>query len=253
MGMYEKKVKVGDLDEISIPFTYNCGSKTNISGVFVLPRERSIGYYFKDDDSFVRFFDNVEKSNDGDPVVKTLINCKNETPYRFEEDHGYRVYRGTSSRVENIELPASEYSLYLDNSKVYDHYFKIGAVYTALAKPMPDHDYVSSFLTFMQYVWNKIIESKPLSIFLVILQQYVIVRLIVVPSRVHVFWMIPEFILGSASLVMYTLTSLELLYLETPLRMKALGMAVYYTAHGVGGLLSKLDKYFPPMPRVSEM
>ncbi|XP_049962067.1 solute carrier family 15 member 1-like [Schistocerca serialis cubense] len=158
--------------------------------------------------------DQVEKSQEGDPMLRILYLFYDSLPHTITFKKGDEVGLTVSIKSEDDHTNASvsasiedgSYDVYLDNNKVDSVQLKFGGVYN--------------------YVLVKTAESTNHQLYTV-----------TSPNSVHMLWLVPQYVVITAGEVMFSITGLEFSYSQAPASMKSLLTSGWLLSVAVGNLI----------------
>lgn len=201
LGKYEyylkKNIHFEGNKTVDFTTTWANGSSEQLQ--FTITHGHAYGVYFADNGTNF-FVDNVEKSEDGYPKVRTLaFNTKEGVVYRNGDDV-LKVDAGNSS-LRTVPNPGT---YKIDGCYEKDTTFKLGGTYTVMIN-QADCSHETKTVT--------------------------------EPNSVHMLWLIPQYIIITGAEVMFSITGLEFSYSQAPVSMKSLLTGMFLLTTAVGNLI----------------
>jgi solute carrier family 15 oligopeptide transporter 1 len=131
----EKHIQVNTNKLYSLNFT---SSDTDCDGFVrsfnVLPG-KSMSYFLAGNESLpeiMEYEDKVDKSRNGYPLIRLLVNVPNARWVKLEDEKSENVRDFEVFNRTLLNMSPSRYTIYVDNSPVGDFDFRLGGVYTVL-------------------------------------------------------------------------------------------------------------------------
>ncbi|XP_065160310.1 peptide transporter family 1-like isoform X2 [Atheta coriaria] len=181
----------------------------------------TMGYYLSYS-GIQSFTDSFAKSEQGLPIVRTLIRNK-------LEDRNYEItyiLGDMQEKVTKKDEPVAlkkpgEYSIKIGEYLSQKIEFKLGGVYTVLVDAFSD--------TQMNVVPNTITPY----------------------NRVHMLWIIPQYVVITVAEIMFSITGLEFSYSQAPLSMKSVLQAGWLLTTCIGNLIVVIIEAIEPFEKQS--
>ncbi|XP_074032363.1 peptide transporter family 1 isoform X2 [Leptinotarsa decemlineata] len=202
MDYYEKK----DIDlmgntSLTFQLTLNClngetihkESKENVEG------GNSYGIYFGKD-AIHCYLDEIAKSEDGFPRVRTLDYSADENITYIMDSYSYTAAAGNNELL-TIDEPG-DYKYGRQNGSRFSSKFLLGGIYTVMLS-----DNHSKVITVTE------------------------------PNSVHMLWLLPQYFIITGAEIMFSITGLEFSYSQAPSSMKSLMQACWLLTTAFGNLI----------------
>ncbi|KAI8426554.1 hypothetical protein MSG28_005351 [Choristoneura fumiferana] len=202
----KKDFRVHGRDNIAFELSGGCITPRN--EVFPLAEERA-NSYFLDGDEVHGFFDNLDKSKSGLPVVRFLVTRRiNATDIKFYNEKRSEIETYINVGVSSqIEVFSSSYSVWVDDEMVMsDVVMSGGGVFTVLIDKVGD-EYKSE------------------------------VMVMTAPNSITMAWLLPQFLIISIAEVLFGVTGNEFAFKEAPDSMKAVMTAIWLLTEAVGNII----------------
>ncbi|XP_076244051.1 peptide transporter family 1 [Calliopsis andreniformis] len=158
------------------------------------------------------YFDSVDKSVSGDPLVRALfyVNTENSVVVKLVKEGTTIELKQNSSSV-NVnsmkEIKSGAYDVFVNDKKVQERVpFKLGGVYTVVG-------YVDSTNSLANVVT------------------------VTTPNSLHILWMVPQYVVITMGEVMFSVTGLEFAFTQAPTSMKSLLQAAWQLTVALGNLI----------------
>ncbi|XP_063363292.1 peptide transporter family 1-like [Cydia amplana] len=183
-------------------------SNNSFEREFIL-KENKANSYFLDGDEVYGFFDNVDKSKSGLPVVRFLVSHRvNASDIKFYNKRRNEIETHISVGVSSqIEVFASTYSIWMDDEVVMRHIeMKEGGVYTVVLDEDGD-----------EYKANVIVITEP--------------------NSISMAWLLPQFLIMALAEVLFAVTGNEFAFKESPESMKSVMAAVWMLTEAIGNVI----------------
>ncbi|XP_066249841.1 peptide transporter family 1 isoform X2 [Euwallacea similis] len=194
-------IKVPD-GEINITFNFisesNGSYKHEVS--LNIAEAKTYGIYL-DNEGAYNYTDNIEKSSDGYPLVRTLVS--NGSKVTYTHTHSGKTF---SVLERDDSLNRMETGSYDVNGKGQVE-FKLGGTYTVL-------------------VTN--VTPKKVTVYNIIVTD---------PNSIHMLWLLIQYVIITAAEIMFSITGLEFAYSQAPISMKSVLQACWLLTTAFGNLL----------------
>lgn len=168
-----------------------------LSGSFEIHEKQVTSFALTEEGLIYKFMDHNKKSDSGNPLVRVLINS-----HTSEKDNTLKIAINSEvlseitiheniTKSDLIEVVHGTYTIYL-NSEIMQSgvALKVGGVYTILGQ-MSNSSKSTRLIT------------------------------ITTPNSIHIFWLLPQLIIFSLSVIMFDPTFTDFLYSQAPSSMKA--------------------------------
>ncbi|XP_046824212.1 peptide transporter family 1 isoform X1 [Vespa crabro] len=169
-------------------------------------------------DGMYKYIDNVAKSKDGFPLVRGLIYL---SPQSNKDYDSSLIFYQESIRTDEIpingtnftetslyELKPHTYNIYLNKNLLLQNVeFKLGGVYTIVGYDMGNNETKLSINT------------------------------VTPPNSMHLFWLLPQYIVITMAEVMFSVTGLEFAFTQSPPSMKSLMQSSWLLTVAFGNLI----------------
>lgn len=169
-----------------------------------IQRKKAISYFMKTNSNnpsvldLVQYEDNPDKGSKGYPVIRVLSNTKTSHDVQFiDVSADHMVYTFTNANKNLTEIPPNHYNVRYNNAQVKEVHLKLGGVYTF------------------------VITENNLN--QITLEEHVIAA----PNSIHMFWLLPQYIIITAGEVMFSVTGLEFSFTQAPQSMKSVLQAAW--------------------------
>lgn len=80
----------------------------------------------------IEYEDKVDKSKNGNPNIRLLVNIPNAKTIKLEDENSIVVKDFNATYRDIINIAPNKYQIYVDNSPVGEFDFRLGGVYTAM-------------------------------------------------------------------------------------------------------------------------
>ncbi|XP_025836565.1 peptide transporter family 1 isoform X2 [Agrilus planipennis] len=181
---------------------------SSVSGSFQLTEKTAAGYYFNELNGAARYFeDDVSKSTNGYPSVRTLFNSADSLPVTFTDSGGVERLSIGSSNSSLFSLSPDTYKVRIGSTFSQDVTLSLGGVYSLLA-----------------------LVNSPSSITLNLIE-------VTRPNSVHMLLLIPQYIIITAGEIMFSITGLEFAYSQAPTSMKSVLTAGWLLTTAFGNVI----------------
>lgn len=186
------------------------------SGNMKVEDKSAISWAITPDGMKYNYKDNPEKPKAGLPLVRGLIYLPPElipSNLYFRQESGdaekVPLLNKTFESTDLIELKPEKYDIYLnDKLLVQNANFKLGGVYTILGYDIPKINKTDA----------SIITVTP-------------------PNSMHLFWLLPQYIVITIAEVMFSVTGPEFAFTQSPPTMKALMQSCWLLTVAFGNLI----------------
>ncbi|XP_066154994.1 peptide transporter family 1-like isoform X2 [Euwallacea fornicatus] len=182
----------------TIYFTFESKSCGKPNCFIIFNEAKTYGLYLTKDDCFW-FDDDIEKSRDGYPLVRTLVSDESSVKYTNHEKSKTVIIPANSSHsLYSIEIIGK----YQVNDLDFEVEFKLGGTYTVLVNELSAHSIT---------VTN--------------------------PNSIHMLWLLIQYVVITAAEIMFSITGLEFAYSQAPSSMKSVLQACWLLTTAFGNLL----------------
>lgn len=134
-ALQEKHIQLSTNTSFNLNFTSSdTGCDSFVRSFNVVPG-KSTSYFLAGNQTvpdITEYEDKVEKSRNGYPNVRLLVNVPNAQWVKLEDEKSDNVKDFEAFNKTLINLTPSRYTIYVDNSPVGDFDFRLGGVYTVL-------------------------------------------------------------------------------------------------------------------------
>lgn len=157
----------------------------------------------------ISFDDDSGKPNNGFPTVRFLIGTKDDLPQDITllpYDEG-QIQKTTSTDISSIAFRPGKYAIYVGSTKLGEVHLKNGGMYVILG----------SAIDLNNTRFDTILLKKP--------------------NVIHILWLLPQYVVLTVAEILFSITSLEFTYSQTPPSMKSLVQACYVITIAVGNLI----------------
>lgn len=167
--------------------------------------------YFVQQGKMVQFEDDPNKSRTGDPLLRVLSNTRRLQRVRVVDiKHRNRLARIDSFTNETklVQVVPSSYNIILDDTQLSGEFSVLqGSVSTVLVRETGNNEYTFSLVTITD------------------------------PNSLHMFWLIPQYVIMTLGEVMYSVTGLAFSYAQAPESMKAVLQACWLLTVAFGNVI----------------
>lgn len=187
-------------------------SSQRFSGVLKAEEKTALSWALTTRGLSAPFLDDIEKSKSGDPKVRALIHLESGAiDYRtLTLEAGNEKYSLEIDKKLNftkfVEVNDNKYKVSIDGVHIDDMSFKYGGVYTVVG----------------------LLSSKGTALRAVTLAE---------PNSVHMFWLLPQYIVMTMGEIMFSITGLEFAFTQAPDSMKSLLQASWLLTVAFGNLI----------------
>ncbi|XP_047993013.1 peptide transporter family 1-like [Leguminivora glycinivorella] len=204
----KKDFETHDTENLTLNLSINEEYLDSFEREFIL-EENKANSYFLDGGEVYGFFDNVDKSKSGLPIVRFLVSHRvNATDIKFYNEKRNEIETQMSVGVsQQMEVFASTYSVWVGDDVVTRHLeMKEGAVYTVLVDKDGD-----------EYKANVVVVTEP--------------------NSISMAWLLPQFLIMAVAEVLFCVTGNEFAFKESPESMKAVMSAIWMLTEAMGNIL----------------
>jgi solute carrier family 15 oligopeptide transporter 1 len=205
----EKYIKLSSNQTFNLNFTStDSGCESFVQSMNVMPT-KSMSYFILGTESqpdTIKYEDKVEKSRNGYPLIRLLVNIPNARNIKLEDEKSDNVKDFDANDQSLINMTPSRYTIYVDNSPVGEYDFKLGGVYTVLL--------------------SKVAREIKLN-----------VEIISMPNTVHMLWLIPQYVIMTMGEVMFSVTGLEFSFTQASVTMKSILQACWLLTVAFGNII----------------
>lgn len=153
------------------------------------------------------YAEKIDKTKNGYPSVRLLINIDASKKIKFTNNKNRATTEFSSQIDEQVEINPATYSVTIDDQKIQDVELFLGGVYTIVISNASNGAY---------QLKSQVITS---------------------PNSVHMFWLIPQFVIMTAGEVMFSVTGLEFAYSQAPSTMKSFLQACWLLTVAFGNII----------------
>jgi solute carrier family 15 (oligopeptide transporter), member 1 len=155
----------------------------------------------------MNFSEQIDKSRSGNPFVRVLANLNAVKEIKFVND-GKVVKNLAANSSDQFEILPAKYQVYADDVKISENIeILLGGVYEIVVTQSTS-----------EQMDLKMHEITP-------------------PNTVHMFWLIPQYVIITAGEVMFSVTGLEFAYSQAPKSMKSLLQASWLLTVALGNVV----------------
>lgn len=172
-----------------------------ITGKINLLEKQAVSY-FGQSGKLIEFLDDPNKSRTGDPVIRILVNMKNARTVAVIDPKGVVRSEEPATNTDRIDLVTYTYIVTVDGVERANFALKQGAVFTVLI-----NDAGFSLTSISD------------------------------PNSMHIFWLIPQYVVMTLGEVMYSVTGLQFSYAQAPVSMKSVIQACWLLTVAFGNLI----------------
>lgn len=198
---------------LCITFVYKTLQRNIFLGNLTVKEANATSYAITPDGEFNRYDDSVDKPLNGNPLIRGLIYVPSSEPpvfLKLVKDNMVALNLQINSTIGNNKLTqvkTNEYNIMLNNTIVKRNVpFKLGGVYTIIGSSIGDKRSVN-------------------------------VAVVTEPNSMHMFWMIPQYVILTMGEVMFSVTGLEFAFTQAPTSMKSLLQACWLLTVAFGNLI----------------
>lgn len=190
----------------STPVNVECPS---FSGTFRLRSETAMSYFISRQPQIYEYEDDPNKSRTGDPLLRILVNSANVLPMTITDI----IYPGTLERFKGntterhlIQLVSSTYDIQV-GSQVIPFEITQGAVNTLILRELSNGTFERADVEIAE------------------------------PNKMHMLWLLPQYIIMTLGEVMYSVTGLAFSYAEAPVSMKSVLQSCWLLTVAFGNVI----------------
>ncbi|XP_050300932.1 peptide transporter family 1-like isoform X2 [Anthonomus grandis grandis] len=199
-GYYEDKYLSISSKTQLVNFAFTSSACENYDVPLTMTEATAYGIFLHDKGAET-YVDSVTKSEDGYPLVRTLVSDKSAVNYSYSDgDHNLMVEAGNFT-IKKLSYVGTYTIDILDGKEVE---FKLGGTYTVL------------------------INAKEKTMSSIIVTQ---------PNSVHILWLLPQYFIITAAEIMFSITGLEFSYSQAPVSMKSVLQACFLLTTAIGNLI----------------
>lgn len=174
------------------------------SGIFNVTEKMAMSYFAQYGD-IREFVDDPSKSRTGDPVLRILVNADTEKSLSVLDPKGDKPFNGNTSAIDRTDLITSTtYKILLGDREQGELRLRQGAVITVIIN---ENDNGFEIISISE------------------------------PNSIHVFWLIPQYVVMTLGEVMYSVTGLQFSYAQAPDSMKSVIQACWQLTVAFGNLI----------------
>ncbi|XP_011495342.1 PREDICTED: peptide transporter family 1-like isoform X2 [Ceratosolen solmsi marchali] len=216
LGMYENlSIPVNGVESLEFRAEYgDCqiSSKKIFTGTLIVKEKTAQSWSITRSGLGPVLHDSIEKSKTGDPLVRALIDINSNTVnYRTlkliggNDEYLFEIKKKTNF-TKFIEMNHHKYEIFMDDFKVDEMSFHVGGVYTIV---------------------GEVVDKST------VLRKVTIVE----PNSIHMFWLLPQYIVITMGEIMFSITGLEFAFTQAPASMKSLLQASFLLTVAFGNLI----------------
>ena len=180
----ERHIALKD-DKLSSRFTLTSPTCANIDETFELKSEKASSYFLTGTAQapvVQPYEDDPEKSKKGTPLIRVLANLITGGTVFFRDKDGTH-YNQTYDSRNLTDIPSNIHDIYVNDSVVKTHEFRLGGVYTVLIQETASGVYVKThFDEFMSTQSNLSLQSTDIIV-------------ISEPNTMNMLWLLPQYII----------------------------------------------------------
>lgn len=174
------------------------------SGIFNVTEKTAMSYFAQYGD-IREFIDDPNKSRTGDPVLRILVNSDQERSLVVVDPKGDKPFDQNTTSVDRTDLITSTaYKILVNGREHVELRLRQGAVTTVIINEN-DNDF--SIISISE------------------------------PNSIHIFWLIPQYVVMTLGEVMYSVTGLQFSYAQAPDSMKSVIQACWQLTVAFGNLI----------------